>query len=111
MASSRPEPCRSEFILLIENEGFDSGNLKGFLRQFGALYDQRLALYKPYDDRHPYLLGTRDDMVPRKKQVEFRTTLLPQYFRLIREHRSQIDVASMRFLMRKTFFNRAEVEY
>ena len=101
--------------LLIGKEGFDSGNLKGFLRQYGAIYDQRLVLYKPYNDKHAYLLESRNGVVPRKKQIvcidEFSAARLPDYFRLIREHGSDTDVAAMRFPIRKTFFNRAEREY
>ena len=36
---------------------------------------------------------------------------LPDYFRLIREQGSRIDVQSMRFPIRKTFFNRVGGEY
>ena len=97
--------------LLLGNEGFDSGNLKGFLRQYGAIYDQRLVLYRPQDSKHAYLLGTRDGAVPRKKQIvcvrEFSAARLPDYFRLIREQMNDIDVESMRFPIRKTFFNRS----
>ena len=101
--------------LLLGGRGFDSGNLKGFLRQYGAIHDQRLVLYKPYDERSAYLLGTRNGVVPRRKQIvcvgEFRATRLPDYFSLIREQGSRIDVESMRFPIRKTFFNRLGGEY
>jgi hypothetical protein len=101
--------------LLIGKKGFDTGNLKGFVRQYGAIYDQRLVLYKPYDDRNAYLLGTRDGLVPRKRQIvcvgEFMTTRLSDYFKLIREQGSRIDVESIRFPIRKTFFNRLGGEY
>ena len=101
--------------LLLGGRGFDSGNLKGFLRQYGATHDQSLVLYKPYDERSAYLLGTRNGVVPRRKQIvcvgEFRATRLPDYFRLIREQGSRIDVESMRFPIRKTFFNRGGGEY
>ena len=101
--------------LLLGGRGFDNGNLKGFLRQYGAIHDQRLVLYKPYDERSAYLLGTRNGVVPRRKQIvcvgEFRVTRLPDYFRLIREQGGQIDVESMRFPIRKTFFNRVGGEY
>ena len=64
---------------------------------------------------HMYLLGTRNSVVPRRKQIvcvgKFRATKLPDYFKLIREQRSRIDVASMRFPIRKTFFNRVGGEY
>jgi len=78
------------------------------LCQYGAIHDQRLVLYKPYDERSAYLLGTRNGVVvPRRKQIvcvgESRATRLPDYFRLIREQGSQIDVESMRFPIRKTF--------
>ena len=95
--------------------GFDNGNLKGFLRQYGAIHDQRLVLYKPYDERSAYLLGTRNGVVPRRKQIvcvgEFRATRLPDYFSLIREQGGRIDVELMRFPIRKTFFNRGGGEY
>ena len=55
--------------LLLGGRGFDNGNLKGFLRQYGAIHDQRLVLYKPYDERSAYLLGTRNGVVPRRKQI------------------------------------------
>ena len=101
--------------LLLGGRGFDSGNLKGFLRQYGAIHDQRLVLYKPYDDGCAYLLGTRDGVVPRRKQIvcvgEFRATQLPDYFSLIREQGSRIEVESMRFPIRKSFFNRVGGEY
>ena len=64
--------------LLLGGRSFDNGNLKGFLRQYGAIHDQRLVLYKPYDERSAYLLGTRNGVVPRRKQIvcvgEFRAT-------------------------------------
>ena len=101
--------------LLLGGRGFDSGNLKGFLRQYGATHDQRLVLYRPYDERSAYLLGTRNGVVPRRKQIvcvgEFRATRLPDYFRLIREQGSRIEVQSMRFPIRKSFFNRVGGEY
>jgi hypothetical protein len=101
--------------LLLGGRGFDSGNLKGFLRQYGAIHDQRLVLYKPHDERSAYLLGTRDGVVPRRKQNvcvgEFRANRLPNYFSLIREQGSRIDVESMRFPIGKTFFNRVGGEY
>ena len=101
--------------LLLNGRSFDNGNLKGFLRQHGAIHDQRLVLYKPYDERSAYLLGTRHGVVPRRKQIvcvgEFRATQLPDYFSLIREQGSQIDVELMRFPIRKTFFNRGGGEY
>ena len=55
--------------LLLGGRGFDNGNLKGFLRQYGAIHDQSLVLYKPYDERSAYLLGTRNGLVPRRKQI------------------------------------------
>jgi hypothetical protein len=101
--------------LLLGGRGFDNGNLKGFFRQYGAIHDQRLVLYKPYDERSAYLLGTRDGAVPRRKQIvcvgEFKATRLPDYFRLIREQGSRIEVESMRFPIRKSFFNRGGGEY
>ena len=101
--------------LLLGGRGFDSGNLKGFLRQHGAIHDQRLVLYKPYDERSAYLLGTRNGVVPRRKQIvcvgEFRGNRLPDYFRLIREQGSRIDVEAMTFPIRKSFFNRGGGEY
>ena len=75
--------------LLLGGRGFDNGNLKGFVRQKGAIHDQGLVLYKPFDDRCAYLLGTRNGVVPRRKQIvyvgEFKATRLPDYSRLIRE--------------------------
>ena len=66
-------------------------------------------------ERSAYLLGTRNGVVPRRKQIvcvgEFKATRLPDYFRLIREQGSRIDVESMRFPIRKTFFNRVGGEY
>ena len=101
--------------LLLGGRSFDSGNLKGFLRQYGAIHDQSLVLYKPYDERSAYLLGTRNGVVPRRKQIvcvgEFKATRLPDYFSLIREQGRQIEVVSMRFPIRKTFFNRLGGEY
>ena len=101
--------------LLLNGRSFDNGNLKGFLRQHGAIHDQGLVLYKPFDDRCAYLLGTQDGVVPRRKQIvcvgEFKATRLPDYFRLIREQGRRIDVESMRFPIRKTFFNRVGGEY
>ena len=76
----------TERCYLLLGRGFDNGNLKGFLRQYGAIHDQRLVLYKPYDERSAYLLGTRNGAVPRRKQIvcvgEFRATRLPKYFSL-----------------------------
>jgi hypothetical protein len=96
--------------LLLGGRGFDNGNLKGFLRQYGAIHDQRLVLYKPYDERSAYLLGTRHGVIPRRKQIvcvgEFRANKLPDYFSLIREQGSRINVETMRFPIRKSFFNR-----
>jgi hypothetical protein len=101
--------------LTVTAERLDNGNLKGFLRQYGAVHDQRLVLYKPYDERSAYLLGTQNVVVPRRKQTvcvgEFRVTRLPDYFGLIREQGRQIDVESMRFPIRKTFFSRSGGEY
>ena len=101
--------------LLLGGRGFDNGNLKGFLRQYGAIHDQRLVLYKPNDERSAYLLGTRNGVVPRRKQIvsvgEFKATRLPDYFSLIREQGSRIDVKLMRFPIRKSFFNRVGGEY
>ena len=53
--------------LLLDGRDFDNGNLKGFLRQHGAIHDQRLVLYKPYDESSAYLLGTRKGVVPRRR--------------------------------------------
>jgi len=54
-------------------------------------------------------------VVPRIKQIvcvgEFRATQFPDYFSLIREQGSRIEVESMRFPIRKTFFNRLGGEY
>jgi hypothetical protein len=101
--------------LLLGGKDFDNGNLKGFLRQYGAIHQQRLVLYKPYDERCAYHLGTRNGAVPRRKQVvcvgEFRATQLPDYFSFTREQGSRIKVESMRFPIRKTFFNRGGGEY
>jgi hypothetical protein len=58
---------------------------------------------------------TRNGVVPRRKQIvcigEFKPTRLPDYFSLIREQESQIEVESMRFPIRKTFFSRGGGEY
>ena len=101
--------------LLLGGRGFDNGNLRGFLRQHGAIHDQRLVLYKPYDEKSAYLLGTQNGVVPRRKQIvcvgEFRVTKLPDYFSLIREQGSRIEVELMRFPIRKSFFNRLGGEY
>jgi hypothetical protein len=101
--------------LLLGGRSFDNGNLKGFIRQYGAIHDQRLVLYKPYNEKSAYLLGTRNGVVPRRKQNvcvgEFKATRLPYYFRLIREQGSQIVVDSMRFPIRKSFFKLAGGEY
>ena len=59
----------TERCYLLLGRGFDNGNLKGFLRQYGAINDQSLVLYKPFDERSAYLLGTRNGVVPRRKQV------------------------------------------
>jgi hypothetical protein len=105
----------TERCYLLLGRGFDNGNLKGFLRQYGAIHDQGLVLYKPYDERSAYLLGTRNGVVPRRKQIvcigEFRASRLPDYFSLIREQGSPIDVESMRIPIRKSFFNRVGGEY
>ena len=105
----------TERCYLLLGKGFDNGNLKGFLRQHGAIHDQRLVLFKPYDERSAYLLGTRKGVVPRRKQIvcvgEFRATRLPDYFSLIREQGSRIGVEAMRFPIRKSFFNRLGGEY
>ena len=109
------QPLTERCYLLLNGKDFDNGNLKGFLRQFGAIHDQRLVLYKPYDERSAYLLGTRNGAVPRRKQIvcvgEFRATKLPDYFSLIREQGSRIEVELMRFPIRKSFFNRLGGEY
>jgi hypothetical protein len=101
--------------LLLGGKSFDSGNLKGFLRQYGALHNQRLVLYKPFDARMAYLLGTRNSLVPLRKQIvcvgEFKAARMPNYFKYIREHESPIDVVSIRFPIRKSFFNRVGGEY
>lgn len=101
--------------LLLGGRGFDNGNLKGFLRQYGAIHDQRLILYKPYDERSLYLLGTRNGVVPRRKQIicvgEFKASRLPDYFRLVREQGTRIEVKSMKFPIRKTFLNRLGGEF
>jgi hypothetical protein len=85
------------------------------LCQYGAIHDQMLVLYKPYDERSAYLLGTCNGVVPRRKQIvcvgEFRANRLPDYFRLIRGQGSRIDVEAMRFPIRKSFFNRGGGEY
>ena len=81
------------------------------LCQYGAIHDQRLVLYKPYDERSAYLLCTRDGVVPRRKQIVCVVTRLPDYFRLIRGQGSRIDVEAMRFPIRKSFFNRGGGEY
>ena len=105
----------TERCYLLLGRGFDNGNLKGFLRQYGAIHDQRLVLYKPYDERSAYLLGTRKGVVPRRKQNvcvgDFKAVRLSDYFSLIREQGSRIEVELMRFPIRKTFLNRAGGEY
>ena len=74
-----------------------------------------LSFISPTMRECAYLLGTRNGVVPRRKQIvcvgEFRATRLPDYFSLIREQGSQIDVESMRFPIRKSFFNRGGGEY
>ena len=106
----------TERAYLLRGAGrFDSGNLKGFLRQHGAIHDQGLVLYKPFGDRCAYLLGTQDGVVPRRKQIvcvgEFKAARLPDYFSLIRDQGSRINVESMRFPIRKSFFNRGGGEH
>jgi hypothetical protein len=108
-------PLTERCYLLLNGKDYDNGNLKGFLRQYGAIHDRKLVLYKPYDERSAYLLGTRDGLVRRRKQTvcvgEFKAARLPEYFSFIREQGSRIAVESMRFPIRKTFFNRSGGEY
>jgi hypothetical protein len=114
-AALQAQALTERCYLLLNGRSFDNGNLKGFLRQYGAIYNQAVVLFKPYDERSAYLLGTRNGVVPRRKQIvcvgEFTMTQLPGYFRLIREQGGQIDVESMRFPIRKTFFSRSGGEY
>jgi hypothetical protein len=51
------ETVTERAYLLLGERRFDGGNLKGFLRQYGAIYDQRLVLYKPYDDERAKWCG------------------------------------------------------
>lgn len=46
--------------LMIGIKRDDHGAMKGFLRKFGAQFDQESALYKPHDEKSAHLIGTSD---------------------------------------------------
>lgn len=53
-------------FLVIGNEGDDSGNLKGFLKQMGGKYQQDSILYKPYNSEIAVVIGTTEGQWPGK---------------------------------------------
>jgi hypothetical protein len=94
--------------LLRGRVGFDSGNLIGFLRQFGSVYGQRFVIYKPYNDRCGYLIGTMDGIVPKEKQSicigEFKAERFASFFALLRGG-SNIEVEKIRFPYRRPYIS------
>jgi hypothetical protein len=54
LQSSHTQTLMQRAYLLLGEKCFDSGNLKGFLRQYGVISHQRFVLYKPYDDESAY---------------------------------------------------------
>ena len=104
-----------KWSLLLGGRRPDDGSLKAFLRAEGALCGQRVALYKPPDDSNAYLIGTRDGVVPRRRQVvcigEFTAAQLPNYIRLLRHGGDQVKVESMKFPIPPSFFSRRWSEW
>lgn len=47
-------------FLIIGKEGDDNGKVKGFLKKYGAKYNQESVLYKPFNSDRAYLIGTSD---------------------------------------------------
>lgn len=100
--------------LLRGRDGFDSGALIGFLRQYGPVYGQRFVIYKPYNDRCAYLIGTTDGVVPKKKQSvcigDFKAERLPDFFPLLRSDSREVQVERIRFPYRRPYV-RTELEH
>lgn len=100
--------------LLLGRDEFDSGNMIGFLRQTCPQFGQRFVIYKPYNDRSGYLIGTSDGFVPKKKQSvcigDFKAERFPDFFELLREDGSPIEVEKIRFPYRRCYI-REELEY
>lgn len=100
--------------LLRGNGSFDSGNLIGFLRQTCPFFGQRFVIYKPYNDRCGYLIGTTDGVAPKKKQsvciADFRAESFPAFFELLRGGANHIEVEKIRFPYRRPYI-REELEH
>ena len=57
--SEKEKDVHERSIFVIGKEGEDSGNLKGLLMKLGAKYNQDSILFKPYNDKKAYLIGTQ----------------------------------------------------
>lgn len=98
-----PQNWLERWNLLLGHDESANGSLKGFVRAHGALCGQRIAFYKPHDDRNAYLIGTRDGVVHRRRQMvclgEFAAAHLPNYIRLLRDGEDQVKVESIKYLI------------
>lgn len=59
-SDSQKEPKREISFLVFGEDGDDVGSLKGFLKDVGSKYNQDSVLYKQYDNKNAYLIGTSD---------------------------------------------------
>lgn len=99
---------REERVYLLIGNNPDSGNLKGFLRQYGALYRQRYVIYKSSDDPDGYLLGGREGKSDKLCLGPFRACRLPVYIGLLLEQ-IPTQIEALRFSLQKTLHNRSGV--
>lgn len=107
-------PLVERCYILRGRDTFDSGSMIGFLRQTCPQFGQRFVIYKPYNDRCGYLIGTTDGFVPKKKRNicigDFRAERFPAFFEFLRGGASHIEVEKIRFPYRRCYI-REELEH
>lgn len=57
--SEASKDVKEQSFLVIGSSGKDNGNLKGFLKKFGAKHNQDSILYKAFDSKNAVLIGTQ----------------------------------------------------
>lgn len=57
--TAKQNDVHEEVFFVIGDEGKDNGKLKGFLKKWGAKYNQDSILYKQFDSKKAVLIGTQ----------------------------------------------------
>jgi len=57
--TDKAKDVKERCYLVIGEKMADNGNLKGILKKLGSKYNQDSILYKPYNDKKAYLIGTQ----------------------------------------------------